>query len=91
MENEKDYLGRTWMHCESGLYLSKVCMGRFLVYCLENNILIGDIWALNPEYKRSLVCVAVCLRPEQIEDFTKVTGGKLRKPAVIKLNGPDWQ
>lgn len=89
---EKDYLGRVWMHCESGLSLTKASMARFMIYCLKKNIKIGDIYALNPNYERSLVCAAVCLRPEQIEEFTRETGGVLREPAVFKLNStPDWQ
>lgn len=89
---EKDYLGRVWMHCDSGLSLTKASMARFMIYCLKNNILIGDIYALNPKYERSLVCAAVCLRPEHIEEFTRETGGVLTEPAVFKLNStPDWQ
>ena len=84
--DEADPWGRVWMHSESGLSFSKASMSRFMMFCLGNNIEIGDIHAFNPKYKNSLVIASVRLKPEQIEAFEAETRGKLRKPPVINLN-----
>jgi len=83
---EPDLHGRVWMHCESGLSLTKASMTRFIMHVLENRIEIGQIYAFNPKYKGSLVLATLLLRPDQFEKFEKATGGKLRKPPVIHLN-----
>ena len=81
-----DRQGRVWMHCDSGLTLTKASMGRLMVYCLSNRVEFGDIWPVSPAYPRSQVCIALRLRPDQFEDFEKETGGKLQKPPRISLN-----
>ena len=83
--NEPDIYGRVWMHCESGLNLTKACMARFMVYVLKNRIEIGQIYAFDPRYDRTLVCVSLRLRPDQFEDFERATGGKLKPPTQVKL------
>lgn len=86
MHREPDIYGRVWMHCESGLALTKASMTRFIMHVLENRIEIGQIYAFNPKFKGSLVLATLLLRPDQFEEFEKATGGKLREPPVIHLN-----
>lgn len=86
MHKEPDIYGRVWMHCESGLALTKASMTRFIMHVLENRIEIGQIYAFNPKYKGSLVLATLLLRPDQFEEFEKAAGGKLREPPVIHLN-----
>lgn len=74
------------MHCEEGLSLTKASLARFTFFCLRNNVEIGAPWAFNARYDRSLVCAVVKIRPDQFEEFTRETGGKLREPPRIKLN-----
>lgn len=81
-----DPAGRVWMHCESGLTLSKASMSRFVMFCLTNNVEIGSIHPFNYRYKHSQVSAAVRLKPEQFEAFEAETKGKLRKPPTISLN-----
>lgn len=85
-KNKEDHSGRVWMHCEEGLSLTKASMSRFMMYCLSNGVQIGDVYAFNPSYKRSLVVASVRLKPEQIEEFETETGGKLKEPPTINLN-----
>ncbi len=66
--------------------MSNASLARFMGFCLRNRIKVGDIWAFQPSYPRSLVTAAVCLKPEQFEAFERETGGKLREPPKIKLN-----
>lgn len=81
-----DHYGRIWMHCESGLKLTKTSLAGFTLYCLSNNILIGELSAFNANYKGSLVLATVKIREEQIEGFTRETGGILTLPPKICLN-----
>ena len=81
-----DPYGRVWMHCESGLTNTKASMGRFMVFCLSNNVELGGVYAFNPKYKGSLACAAVLIKPELIEAFEQETKGKLRLPPKIRLN-----
>jgi hypothetical protein len=83
---KEDPYGRVWMHCEEGLTMTKASMSRFIMFCLENNIEIGQIWPFNYRYKGTLVSVTVRLREDQFKDFEKVTKGKLREPPKINLN-----
>lgn len=86
-EQEKpDPFGRVWMHCEEGLTLTKASMGRFLIFCLSNNVEVGQVHAFDPRYARSLVLATVRLRPEQFPAFEAATGAKLRRPPTIHLN-----
>lgn len=85
-ENKADHSGRVWMHCEEGLSLTKASMSRFMMYCLSKKVQIGDVYAFNPKYNRSLVVASVRIKPEQIEDFEMETGGKLKEPPTINLN-----
>jgi hypothetical protein len=56
-------------------------MARFMVYCLKNNVEIGDIYAFAaPGHRNSTVVVTVRLLPEQALDFEVLTGGTLREP-----------
>lgn len=81
-----DPRGRVWMHCETGLSLTKASLARFTLFCLRNDIQIGDLWAFNAKYDRSLVCASIKIRPDQFEEFSRTTGGKLCEPPRIKLN-----
>ena len=81
-----DPYGRVWMHCEQGLSLSKASMSRFVMYCLTNNIEIGDIYVFDYRFRNSQVSVSVRLQPEKFEEFERETKGKLRKPPVMSLN-----
>lgn len=81
-----DQFGRVWMHCESGLSMTKASMARLMMHVLKNRIEIGDIYAFNPNYVRSTVIASFLLRPDQFEAFERETGGKLRKPPLIELN-----
>lgn len=83
---KKDHAGRVWMHCEEGLSLSKASMTRFVMFCLTNNIEIGQIHPFNYRYPNSQVSASVRLKPEQFADFERETKGKLRKPPQISLN-----
>lgn len=81
-----DPWGRVWMHCEEGLNLSKASMARFVVHCLQNNIEIGRLDPINPNFSRSLVCASVKLKPCQFKEFEKQTGGKLSEPPKLTCN-----
>jgi hypothetical protein len=87
MEHEKpDTYGRVWMHCEKGLTFSKASMSRFIMFCLGNNVEIGDIYVFDRTFPRSQVIVSVRLLPDQFAAFEAETGGKLREPPRIKLS-----
>jgi hypothetical protein len=81
-----DPYGRVWMHCEQGLNFSKASMARFMMFCLGNNVEIGSIHAFNSNHPRCQVSASVRLKPSQFAAFESETGGKLQKPATIKLN-----
>lgn len=83
---QKDHDGRVWMHCEEGLTLTNASMARFMMFCLTENIEIGEVYPFNRKYPRSLVLATVRLREDQFEAFEAKTGGKLRKPPVIQLS-----
>lgn len=83
--DKPDHAGRVWMHCEQGLSLTKASMARFMVFCLENSIQVGDVFAF-ARYPRSSVMAAVRLQPCLFEEFERVTGGELQKPPRVKLN-----
>ena len=85
-DNSADIYGRVWMHCESGLALTKASMARFMMFVLKNKVEIGTIYAFNPRYERSLVLASVRLKPEQFEAFERETGGMLREPIQVQLN-----
>jgi hypothetical protein len=85
-ESKPDPFGREWMHCESGLSMTAASMARFMMFCLENNVEIGQVYAFNPRHKRSLVIASVRMKPAQFVEFEAATGGKLCKPPRIKLN-----
>lgn len=86
MEQKPDHYGRVWMHCEEGLSYSKASMGRFVVFCLGNNVKIGEVHAFNPRHKNCQVSAVVRLDPSQFSSFEAETGGKLREPPKIILN-----
>lgn len=81
-----DYKGRMWMHCESGLTLTKASMSRMIMFCLTNDVEIGDIYAMSPDYPRSQVLVSVFIHPTKVGAFEDETGGKLRLPPIMKVN-----
>lgn len=74
------------MHCESGLSMTKASMTRFIMFVLKNRVELGNLYAFDTRYERSLVLASVRLRPDQFEAFEKETGGKLRKPVQVQLN-----
>jgi hypothetical protein len=74
------------MHCEEGLSMSKASMSRFVMFCLTNNVEIGQIHPFNYRYNNSQVSASVRLRPEQFAAFEAETKGKLREPPRISLN-----
>lgn len=82
---DKNYKGRVWMHCESGLKLNKASMARFMMYVLKNDVEIGDIYAFNRNHSNSEVICSVRLREDQFMEFEQQTGGKLRYPPKIIL------
>lgn len=82
----RDFYGRVWRNCESGLSLTKASMGRFIMFVLRNNVEIGDLYVFDPKFHGSRVLASLRLRPDQFEAFEQETGGKLRKPAKIDLN-----
>ncbi len=84
-----DHSNRVWMHCESGLAMTKASMARFMLFCLTNNVEIGSVHAFNPQYRGGLVLATVRLRPDQFEAFEGATGGKLRQPPKINLNSEE--
>ena len=86
MNNEPDIYGRVWMHCESGLTLTKASLSRFMLFILKNKIELGQIYAFNPKYSNSLVLASIRIRPDQIEAFERETKAKLRHPPEVNLN-----
>lgn len=82
----EDPWGRVWMHCDSGLNLSKASMARFMMFCLTNKVELGSISAFAPEYPRCQVSAAIRIHPSLIDAFEKETGGKLRPPPKLSLN-----
>jgi hypothetical protein len=84
--NPPDAFGRIIMHCEQGLSLTKASMTRFIMHCLQNDIEILQTWAFNKNFRGSLVCVVVRIRPDQVEEFEIKTGGKLRLPVQVHIN-----
>lgn len=85
-QSKPDPFGREWMHCDEGLAMTKASMARFMLFCLRNRVEIGMCDAFNPRYHNSAVMASVRLRPDQFDAFERETGGKLRKPPLIKLN-----
>jgi hypothetical protein len=83
--SKPDYAGRVWMHCEEGLNFSKASMSRFVMFCLANNVEIGEIHPFTTS-PRSQVLASVRIHPSLFEAFEKETGGKLHKPPTIKLS-----
>ena len=84
--SEKDWKGRVWRHCEEGLSLTNASMARFMMFCLRNDVEIGDVHAFNANYRGSQVLASVRLREDQIAAFEAETKGKLRRPPRIVLN-----
>jgi hypothetical protein len=85
-KSKPDPYGREWMHCEEGLNFSKASMSRFIMFCLANNVEIGDLHPFNRKWPRCQVSASIRIHPSLFEAFEKETGGKLRKPPVISLN-----
>lgn len=81
-----DMYGRVWRHCEDGLSMTKASMARFMMFCLENNIQIGDVYAFNPRYRGCQVIASVRIKPDQIDAFERETRGILRNPPRLVLN-----
>ncbi len=70
--------------------MSKPSLARFMTYCLQNRVEIGQIGAFQARYARSLVIATVRLKPEQFEAFERETGGKLSEPPNIALNSASY-
>lgn len=85
-ESKPDPAGRVWMHCEQGLTYTKASVARFVMFCLGNNVEIGDLYAFDPTFRGSQVLAAIRIRPDQFDAFEAETGGKLRKPPNVTLN-----
>ena len=86
-EQEKpDVFGRVWMHCDSGLNMSKKSTLSLIQFILKNRLEVGSFYALRPSFSRSQVCVSVKIHPDLIPDFERETGGNLSKPPKLKLN-----
>jgi len=85
-QDKVDHRGRVWMHCDKGLSMTKASMSRFVMFCLENSIEIGDIYPFDPRHKGCQVSVSVRIRPEQFDAFTDATKGILRRPTKLNLN-----
>jgi len=86
-EQEKpDVFGRVWMHCDSGLSMSKKSTLSLIQFILKNRLEVGSFYALEPSFSRSQVCVSVKIHPDLIPDFERETGGKLSRPPTIKLS-----
>ena len=85
-QGKPDPYGRVWMHCESGLSFTKASVTRFVMFCLGNNVEIGEVRAFNPKYPGCLLLATVRIRPDQITAFEAETGGKLTEPPKITLN-----
>ena len=85
-KSKPDPYGREWMHCEEGLNFSKASMSRFIMFCLANNVEIGDLHPFNRKWPRCEVSASIRIHPSLFEAFEKETGGKLRKPPAINLN-----
>lgn len=86
-EQEKpDPYGRVWMHCESGLTFTKASVTRFVMFCLSEQIKIGEIRPFNPKYPGCLLMATVRIKPDQVRAFEAETGGKLTFPPKINLN-----
>ena len=66
--------------------MTKASMARFMMFCLQNSVEIGDVWAFNPKFRGCSVIASVRIKPDQIEAFERETGGKLRTPPRIVLN-----
>lgn len=86
MTNEPDIYGRVWMHCDSGLSMTKASTTRFIQFVLKNRVEIGTLYAFDPRYNHSLVLASIRIRPDQINAFEQETGGKLRPPIEVHLN-----
>ena len=81
-----DHFGRVWKHVDGGLNISKTSMGRFVNYCLTNNIEIGSFFPLSPSYNTSSVYASVLMKEEQVEEMEKVTKVKVINPPRVILN-----
>lgn len=81
-----DPRGRVWMHCEEGLSLSQASMTRFVMFCLLNDIEIGQLHPFNYKHRNCQVSASVRIHPSQFAAFEDATGGRLRKPPRISLN-----
>lgn len=85
-QDKLDPHGRVWMHCESGLTFTKASVARFVMFCLTENIEIGQIHPFNRRYAGSLLLATVRIKPDQVAAFEAETGGKLRLPPKININ-----
>lgn len=85
-QSKPDPHGRVWMHCEQGISFTKASISRLVMFCLSNNIEIGEIHPFNPKFPGCQVSVVVRIHPSQFEAFETETKGKLREPPAIKLN-----
>lgn len=83
---ESDPYGREWMHCEQGLTMTKASMARFMMFCLQHSVEIGSVSAFRPDIRGASVYASIRIHPDIISDFETATGGKLKRPPVIKLS-----
>jgi hypothetical protein len=86
-EQEKpDAFGRVWMHCNSGLNMSKKSTLSLVQFILKNRLELGSFYTLEPSDSKSQVFVSIKIHPDLIPDFERETRGILSKPPKIKLN-----
>lgn len=87
-QSEPDPYGRVWMHCDCGLSFTKSSMTRFIMFCVGNNVEIGDIMVFggNPPPPKAAVVASVRIHPDKIGAFERETGGTLKRPPKVCLN-----
>ena len=92
MSSDIDQFGRVWMVTEDyggdggKLSLSKAKLGLFMYAALKCDVEIKSVYAMNRNYDRSYVQASLRIKPDKIEMFEEMSGIKLIKPPVLKLN-----
>jgi hypothetical protein len=81
--------GAVWWHTDdyAAPNLSKASLGTFFFEVLREGGQIGDVWAFNYAYPRSLVLVSVYMTEEMKNAIERRTRFKFRLPPKISLNG----
>lgn len=74
-QSKPDPYGREWMHCEEGLNFSKASMSRFIMFCLANNVEIGDFIPL--------IVTILAVKSQQPFVFIQAYLKRLKKKLVV--------